>query len=329
LKLRDIARTINANLKGDPDLEIAGVAPLESGGPDQICLYLGGKYKKDLARTGSRALVVAPGMLAEGFSLLEIERPRLRYIEVIRLFHVEERRIGIHPRAVVSPTASLGEGVFIGANAFIGDGVRVGDGTEIHENTVIYGAAAVGRRCRIWASVVIREGTVIGDNVIIHPGAVLGADGFGFEPDEKGVYRKIPQVGRVVIEDDVEIGANTCIDRAALGETRIGRGVKIDNLCQFGHNVRVGPDTVISGMVGISGSVNVGRRVVMGGGCAVADHVNIGDGVMMAGRTGVLGDVPPGSVIGGAPHTDLKTFMKAMAILYRQARKGHTAGEGR
>ncbi len=329
MKLRDIALTINATLKGDPDLEITGVAPLESAGPEHICLYLGGKYKKDLARTRALALVVAPGKSAEGFSLLETERPRLRYIEVIRLFHPEERRSGIHPRAVVSPTASLGEGVFVGANAFIGEGARVGGGTEIHANAVVYGGAVIGRRCRIWASVVIREGTVIGDNVVIHPGAVLGADGFGFEPDEKGVYHKIPQVGRVVIEDDVEIGANTCIDRAALGETRIGRGVKIDNLCQFGHNVRVGADTVISGMVGISGSVNIGRRVVMGGGSGVADHANIGDGVMMAGRTGVLGDVPSGAVIGGAPHTDLKTWMKAMAILYRQAKKGQTAGEGR
>lgn len=330
MKTGEIAKAINADVKGDESLEVKGVASLADAGPGDISLYLGGRFKKDLEKTRARALVVPRGTDIEGFTLLEVDRPRLVFSDVIRLFHGDRKKKGIHPGATVDKTAVLGREIFAGANSFIGEKSIIGDGTEIHEGAVIYNDVVIGKNCRIYASVVVREGTRIGDNVIIHAGAVIGADGFGFEPDAGGIFRKIPQVGRVVIEDDVEIGANTCIDRAALGESRIGRRTKIDNLCQIGHGVKIGEDTVISGMTGISGSVTIGNHVIIGGDAGIADHVTIGDGARIAGKTGVSGNVPPGAIVAGFPHTDIRTWKKAVVSLYHSAKKDRkNPGDGK
>jgi UDP-3-O-[3-hydroxymyristoyl] glucosamine N-acyltransferase len=186
----------------------------------------------------------------------------------------------------------------------------------------------VGRDCVIYASAVVREGSRLGDRVILHPGSVIGADGFGFEADEQGIYAKVPQVGRVVIGDGADIGAGTCVDRAAFGETRIGAGTKIDNLCQIGHGTKIGDHTAISGMTGISGSVKIGNRCVLGGGVGIADHVTIGDRVMIAAGSGVANDIPPGSIVGGAPAVDIRTWKRSVAAfnLLGKRKSGTTGG---
>ncbi len=328
MDVRGVAALVGGEVVGDAGREITGVDALETAGPGDMSLYLGGKYRKLLETTRAGALLCAPGTLADGFTLVTVDRPRLRFIEIIRHFHPESARRGIHPAAAVAPDARIGRDVFVGAGAVVGAGVRVGDGTEIHEGAVLYPGVMVGNGCRIYANVVLRDGTTVGSRVIIHPGAVLGADGFGFEPDERGVFHKIPQVGRVVVEDDVEIGANTCVDRAAFGETRIGRGTKLDNLCQIGHGVRIGSDSVLSGTVAIGGSTVVGSHVIMGGNARAADHVSIGDGTMVAGGAGVIGDVPPRSLVAGFPHTDLRTWKRAMVALYNLARRPDKPADG-
>ncbi len=317
MKLKEIAEKIGANLRGDGELEIEGVAKLEEAGPAHLSLYTGGKFKKLLEKTKARALIVPPGIKLEGFSLLEAENPRLAFAKAVELFHPRKRRRGIHPTAVIEEGVQLGRDVFIGAHVYIGKNCRIGDGTEIHAGCVIYEDVEIGQDCIIYARVVIREGTRVGNKVIIHPGAVIGADGFGFARDSSGKYHKIPQVGRVIIEDEVEIGANTCIDRAALGVTRIGKGSKIDNLCQIAHGVVIGQNTVIAGMSGIGGSTKIGSDVVVGGYVGITDNAEIGDRVIIAGKTGVTGDVPPGSIIAGIPHTDMRTWRRAMVLLYQ------------
>jgi UDP-3-O-[3-hydroxymyristoyl] glucosamine N-acyltransferase len=309
-------------LKGDPDREITGVNSLAGATPSQVSLYLGGKYRRDLEKSRAGALLVAPGAEVSGFDLLEVQRPKLAFASVISLFHPQVRRPpGIHPTAVVAEDASIGPGCSLAAGVTVGAGVVIGPGTEIHEGTVIYEGVTIGAGCIIYARVVIREGTRIGDRVILHPGVVLGADGFGYEPDDEGVPRKIPQVGRVVLEDDVEVGANTCIDRSAFGETRVGMGSKIDNLCQIGHGVKIGRGTAISGAAAIGGSTVIGDQVVVGGSVGMADHIVIGDRALVAGGAGVTGNVPAGEIVAGFPHTDLRTWKRAMILLYRQARR--------
>lgn len=317
LKLKQIADIIGARLKGDGEYEVKGVAKLEEAGPEHLSIYSNIRFKKALSQTGAKALIVPENLQPEGFHLLVVKNPRLAFAKVIELFYPKEKRKGVHPTAVIEDGVNLGKDVYIGACVYIGKNCIVGDGTEIHANSVLYENVRVGKNCLIYANVTIRENTEIGNNVIIHPGAVIGADGFGFEPDEKGVYHKIPQVGKVVIEDDVEIGANTCVDRAALGETRIGRGVKIDNLCQIAHGVKIGENTVIAGMSGMGGSTRIGRNVLIGGYVGITDNVEIGDRVIIAGKTGVTGNVKEGSIIAGIPHTDMKTWRRAMILLYQ------------
>lgn len=329
MNVHDVAALVGGEVVGEGAGEIDGVNALELAGPTEISLYLGGKYRKLLEGARAGALLCAPGTEATGFPVVVVERPRLRLIDIIAHFHPPTVRRGIHPAATVAADALIGRDVFIGAGAVIGAGARVGDGTEIHEGVVLYPGVTIGDGCIVYANAVLRDGTAVGSRVIIHPGAVLGADGFGFEPDGRGVFRKIPQVGRVVVEDDAEIGANTCVDRAAFGETRIGRGTKLDNLCQIGHGVKIGSDCVLSGTVAIGGSTVLGNHVMMGGNARAADHVVIGDGTLVAGGAGVIGDVPPRSLVAGFPHTDLRTWKRAMVALYNLARRPHKApGEG-
>ena len=317
LKLKQIADIIGARLKGDGEYEVDGVAKLEEAGPKDLSIYSNIRFKSALEKTGAKVLIVPENLQPEGFHLLITKNPRIAFAKAIEIFYPRKKRKGIHPTAVIEEGVNLGKDVYIGAFVYIGKNCVIGEGSEIHANTVIYENVKVGKNCLIYANVTIREDTEIGNNVIIHPGAVIGADGFGFESDENGIYCKIPQVGKVIIEDDVEIGANTCIDRAALGETRIGRGVKIDNLCQIAHGVEIGENTVIAGMSGMGGSTKIGRNVLIGGYVGISDNVEIGDKVIIAGKTGVTGNVKAGSIIAGIPHTDMRTWKRAMVLLYQ------------
>jgi len=223
----------------------------------------------------------------------------------------------IHSTAVVSPTAKIGKDVSVGPFVHVGDEVKIGDKTVIFPFVAVYPRVKIGKETVIHSNVSIREDVRIGNRVIIHNNSVIGSDGFGYLREKDNTSVKIPQVGTVIIEDDVEIGANTAVDRAALGETIIKKGTKIDNLVQVAHNVVIGPNSILAGQTGISGSVKMGKNVIMGGQVAVADHLKIGDNVMVAGKTGITRDVPDKSVIAGFPHQDIREWRKSSITFAR------------
>jgi UDP-3-O-[3-hydroxymyristoyl] glucosamine N-acyltransferase len=299
--LGELADALQARLDGDPTRVVTGVAPLDSAGPDQISFLTDRRYG-DAARASRAGAFVAPAGVSDlPGPTLHCDAPQQALIALLRLFHPPapvpagvDRTAVVAPDARVEPSATVGPLCVIEAGAVVGPGVRlhalvhVGAGVEIGEGTVVYPHAS------------LREGVRVGRRVVIHAGAVLGADGFGFAFDGSA-HRKIPQVGGVVIEDDVEIGANTTIDRATFGHTIVRRGTKIDNLVQIGHNVEIGEHSLLIAQVGIAGSSRLGRGVVLAGQVGVADHVTIGDGVMAGAQSGIASDLEPGARVLGSP----------------------------
>ena len=287
--LRALAEALGVPLEGDPDVVVSGVAPLESAGPEHISFLTDGRHVT--AARADAAPLPAP--------VLRAAAPRLALVRLIELFAVEEPApTGTHPTAVVEagahvdPSASIGAYAVVEPKAVVGAGVRVGPFVYVGRG------AEIGAETILHARVVVLDRVRIGRRVIVHAGAVLGADGFGYASDA-GRYRKIPQIGGVLIEDDVEIGANTTIDRSTVGDTVIGRGTKIDNLVQIAHNVHVGADSIIAAQSGVAGSSRLGRGVVLAGQVGVGDHVTIADGVVLAGQAGVIGDLrEPGTYLG-------------------------------
>lgn len=299
--LGHIAEALGATVEGDPGRVVRGVAPLEVAGPGDISFVVDSRYRAAAQASRAGAFLAPPDVTGLPAPVLRSAAPRLALIELIALFHPSPAApAGVASSAIVAagarvaPTASIGALTVVESGAVIEAGARlyplvyVGAGTVIGEDSVLY------------PHVVVREGVRLGRRVIVHAGAVIGADGFGYVFDG-AAHRKIPQVGGVRIEDDVEIGANTTIDRATLGETVVRRGTKIDNLVQVGHNVEIGEHTVIAAQTGISGSCRVGGRVVMAGQVGLADHVTIGDGAMLGAQSGVHADVPPGHRVLGTP----------------------------
>jgi len=320
MKLKDLATFLRCQLEGDGEVEIKGVASLEQAEEGDLSFLSHPRYRQLLGQTRASALILAPDIPAQGKNVLRSAHPQLSFIEAVELLHPAKKpKPGIDPDALVSPTASLGAEVTIGPGCVIGENVVIGSRTIIYPLVVIYPEVEIGEECVIHSHVSIREKTKIGHRVIIHNGVVVGADGFGYIQMSDGRQRKIPQVGRVIIEDDVEIGANTTIDRAALGETRIGRGTKIDNLVQVAHNVQIGPDSILAGQVGIAGSTKIGQRVIMGGQVGVSDHVEIGDQVLIAAKSGVMRDIPSGSMVAGIPTVDIKEWRKVCVLLTQLA----------
>jgi UDP-3-O-[3-hydroxymyristoyl] glucosamine N-acyltransferase len=258
--------------------------------------------------------VLAPGHETTLPSLVS-ENPYLTFARAVALLQPEERpAAGVHASAQVDPSAVLGDGVHVGPLAVVGAGVRIGARSVIHARVVLYPKAEVGDDCVLHAGVSVREGCRLGHRVVVQNGAVIGSDGFGFARDADGRYQKFPQVGVVVIEDDVEIGALTAIDRAALGETRVGRGCKLDNLVQIGHSVAIGEDTVIAAQVGIAGSTKIGRRVTLAGQVGMVGHIEIGDGVIVTAQSGIPGSLAPGSVASGSPAIENRAWLKSIAV---------------
>lgn len=317
MKLAELAERLGCELRGDGAVEVRRVAALEQAGPGDLSFVASRKYLVHAARTRASALIAA----AEGTAavpLLLTPHPYLAFARAVALLHPQPRPApGVHPTAQVDPTASLGEGVHVGAGAVIGARVRVGAGSVIHPHVVLYDDAELGDECVLHSGAQVREGCRLGRRVILQNGAVIGSDGFGFARDGAGRYAKIPQVGVVVIEDDVEIGALTAVDRAALHETRIGRGSKLDNLVQIGHSVTIGPDTVLAAQVGIAGSTQVGRGVTLAGQVGVIGHIRLGDGVIATGQTGISGDLAPGAVVSGSPAIRNRDWLKASAVFAR------------
>ena len=311
-----IAEYLNCPFEGNGQAIIKGISSLEKAKNGDLVFISDRKFRKLLEGTQASAAIIPTSEAFSRIPVIKSENPHLSFIKVIELFHHSELpEPGIHPTASVSPMAKIGNHVSIGAFSYIGDNVEIGKGTTVFPLVTIYPGVSIGQDCIIHSHVSIRSSTEIGKNVIIHNGATVGSDGFGYVKKKDGSYEKIPQIGKTVIKDRVEIGVNTAVDRAALDSTVINRGVKIDNLVQIGHNVKIGENAIIAGQTGISGSVKVGKNVVMGGQVGVADHIEIGDNVIIAAKTGVTCSVPPNAVIAGYPHLDIMKWRKIWASL--------------
>jgi UDP-3-O-[3-hydroxymyristoyl] glucosamine N-acyltransferase len=316
MKLTDIATALNARLENaSPNTEIESLAGIETAGPGQLTFVSNAKYAAAAKTTKASAVIVAEDFPAISTAMLRSKNPYLAWAKALELFYQPPRYApGIHSTAVVHPTAKLGKNAHIGPYVVIDEGVEIGDDAVLLAHVVIYRGAKIGKNFFAHAHAVVREFCQLGDNTLLQNGVVLGSDGFGFAKDDAGHWHKIVQSGRVVIEDDVEVQANTCIDRASIGETHIARGAKLDNMVHVGHSCTVGEDTLLCAQVGLAGTTDVGNNVVLAGQVGVAGHCKIGDGVIAIAQSGIPHDVPAGKMISGAPAIDLKLWLKCSAI---------------
>ena len=310
--LEALARHLDLSFEGKKDTLIKGAASLTTAKRGDLVFLADKKFRALLQKSPAAVAIVPEDELPLPLPVIRSPNPYLSFVQALEIIYQPYRpQPGIHPTASIHPTATICPNVSIGAGCVIGEKVVIGAKTIIFPLVSIYPGVTIGEECLIHSLVTIREDTQLGRRVVVQPGAVIGADGFGFLQEESGRSRRIPQVGRVIIEDDVEIGANTTIDRAALEVTLIRRGVKIDNLVQIAHNVTIGPDTIIAAQTGIAGSTKIGQRVIMGGQVGLTDHIEIGDGVLMAAKTGVTKNVPAGAKIAGSPHLNITDWRKA------------------
>lgn len=309
--LNQLAELVGGTVVGDGDVEIQRVAAIDGAQPGEITFLANPKYLPLLQTSKASAIIVKPGVEAPARNLLVCDNPYLAFAKVLTALHVQPPQVrGVMDGAHVDPEAEIGDGVTIHPGCVVGRKAVVGTGSVLYPGVVLYDQVRVGENCLLHAGVVVREGCRLGDRVIVQPGAVIGSDGFGFAPDGAG-YFKIPQVGIVVIEDDVELGANTCIDRAAMGETRIGRGTKVDNLVQLAHGVKVGQHSIIVAQVGVAGSTTIGNHCTLGGQVGVAGHIKIGDRTMIGAQSGIANSLPGGQVFSGSPAIPHKDWLKA------------------
>jgi len=318
MTLAELARRLGATLEGGrEDLEISDVAALEDAPPGTLTFVADRRHHANLTTTRAAAALVAVDAATAPIPVLRVAHPYLAFVEAMELFHPARREpAGVHPTAVIAATATLGTGASVGPHVVVGDGVRIGQNAVLHARVTIYANARIGDDFTAHAGAVVREEVVIGDRVTVHAGAVVGSDGFGFVPRAEG-HRKIPQVGIVVLEDDVEIGANATVDRATLGATVIGRGTKIDNLVMIGHNCRTGPGCLLAAQVGLAGGTLLGTGVMLGGQVGASGHLTIGDGAQVAAQSGIHGDVPAGAVYGGYPAVQIRGWRRVTSSLPR------------
>lgn len=316
LTAAELARRLNGVLRGDGARVVREIAVLDQAGPDAVSWLGSAAYLPKLETTRAGVVLVPADCAAPAEkTVIGVADPDLALCDVLEWLRPPVERVppGVHPTAAIG-TGAMVEGAAIGAHAHVGAGAMVGAGTQLHPGVYIGAHARIGRDCVLWPNVVVRERCVLGDRVIVHPNATIGADGFGYL-FRKGKHHKIPQIGAVVIEDDVEIGANSCVDRARAGVTRVGRGTKIDNLVQIGHNAVVGEDCVIVAQCGVSGSATLGHHVVLAGQVGVVDHLRIGDGARIAAKSLVARDVPDGQVQRGIPAVENFQFLRQDAAL--------------
>ena len=319
MKLSALASALHARLEnGSPETEISGLKGIEQAGPGELTFVSNPKYASAARSTRAGAVIVSEDFPALATAMLRTKDPYLTFARALELFHPPARyQPGIHPTAVVDSSARIGANAHIGPYVVIGENVEIGANAVLLAHVVIYRGAKIGDNFFAHAHSVVRENCRIGHNVLLQNGVVIGGDGFGFAKTAEGKWYKIPQPAPVVIEDDVEVQANSCIDRASVGETRIGRGVKVDNLVQVGHGSHVGEDALLCAQVGLAGSSDIGNRVILTGQVGVVGHCKVGDNAIVTPQSGVAGDIPPGALVSGAPAVDHKAWLKYSAILPR------------
>jgi UDP-3-O-[3-hydroxymyristoyl] glucosamine N-acyltransferase len=318
MKLGEIAEKLGCAVEGDANLEITGVAGIEEAQAGELTFLVNRKYRPALETTLASAILIAPNEARPRIAALRSANPYLDFARAIELFHPAPHYApGVHPTAVVSKSAQIGAGAHIGPFCFVDEGVEIGRGAVLHSFVSIYCGARIGDDFFAHAHACVREGCRVGHRVLLQNGVVVGSDGFGFARESNGRWYKMLQAGITVIGDDVEIQAHAAIDRATVGETRIGRGTKIDNLVQVGHACKVGEDTLLCGQVGLAGSTNVGNRCVLAGQVGAAGHLTIGDGATISSQSGIPGDVPAAAVYSGYPAMDNLAWRKSVAVFNR------------
>jgi UDP-3-O-[3-hydroxymyristoyl] glucosamine N-acyltransferase len=317
MKLSQIASALDARLEnGSANTEIRGVNGIEQAGPGDLTFVSNPKYAAAARTTKASAVIVADDFPAIPCAMLRAKNPYLSFALALEIFHPPTRYApGVHATAVVHPTAKIGKKAHIGPYVVIDENVQIGANAVILAHVMIYRGVKIGDNFFAHAHAVVREDCGVGNNVLLQNGVIIGGDGFGFAKTAEGRWHKIPQPAPVVIEDDVEVQANSCIDRASVGETRIGRGVKVDNLAQVGHGSRVGEDALICAQVGLAGSTEIGSKVILTGQVGVVGHCKVGEGAIVTPQSGVAHDIPAGALVSGAPAVDHRTWLKYSALL--------------
>jgi UDP-3-O-[3-hydroxymyristoyl] glucosamine N-acyltransferase len=318
MKLGEIAERLGSKLEGDANLEITGVAGLGEARTGELTFLANRRYRAAVKTTRASAIILAEGESAGGLAALRSANPYYDFARAVELFHPAPAYApGIHSTAVVAPSARLGPGTHVGPYCFIGENVVVGKDAVLHSFVTIYAGAEIGDDFFAHSHAVVREDCRIGHRVILQNGAIVGADGFGFARRGDGSWHKIRAAGSVAIADDVEIQAHSCVDRATIGTTTIGRGSKIDNLVQVGHSSQVGEDTLLCGQVGLAGSTRIGKRCILAGQVGCAGHLTVGDGAVLTAQSGVPNDIPAGGVYSGYPAIENKQWLKSVALFNR------------
>ncbi len=319
MRLGQLASALGATIDGgSPDLEIAGVAGLEKAAAGEVAFVANPKYAALAKTTEASAIIVDERFPLGATPLLRCKNPYLAFARALELFYQPPRYApGIHATAVIDPSAKVGEGAHLGPYVVVDADVVIGRNATILAHAVVYRGCRIGDDFFAHAHAVVRENCTLGNGVILQNGAVIGADGFGFAKDDSGAWYKIVQSGPAVLEDAVEVQANACVDRASVGETRISRGVKIDNMAQVGHGSSVGENSLLCAQVGLAGSTEVGRDVILAGQVGIAGHCKIGDGVIATGQAGIHGDVPAGKVLSGSPAMDNKLWLRCVVLIQR------------
>jgi len=318
MKLGEIATRLGCALEGDPGIEITGLAGIEEARTGELTFLTNRKYRRALDGTRASAVLVSREEPVARLALLRSANPYLDFARAIEFFHSAPRYTpGVHPTAIIAKSAKLGSNAHVGPYCFIDEDVEIGHNVVLHSFVAVYRGARIGDDFFAHAHACVRENCVIGNRVLLQNGAVVGSDGFGFARQANGRWYKMRQAGPAVIEDDVEIQAHTAIDRATIGETRIGRGTKIDNLVQVGHASKVGEDTLLCGQVGLAGTTRVGNRCILAGQVGAAGHLSIGDGATLTAQSGVPTDVPAGAIYSGYPAMDNLAWRKSVAVFNR------------
>jgi len=313
--LQELADHLGGTVRGDGSVKINGLAPLEGATSDKVTFLANPKYAAKVGETKAGGVLMAPGGESYGRNVIELANPYLGFAKLLTLFYTQPHpALGVFPEAVIGTNVTLGEGISIYPGAVVGNNVVIGDRVVIHPGAVIYDGVVIGDDCVIHANAVVRERCRLGKRCKLQPGAVVGSDGFGYAPDGASYY-PIPQIGIVVLEDDVEIGANATVDRAALEVTLIRRGTKLDNLVQVAHNCQIGEDCMIVSQVGIAGSSKIGNHVTLAGQVGVVGHVSIGDNVIVGAQAGVPGSLEGNAYYSGSPAMPHKEWLKTMGTL--------------